>query len=137
MAALDKLVVIQVMQHDKPQHHSKALLLQMKLFCKVQTNQNLTILVKVMPNLVPADVHLLAVALLVKRWMFLEQQQARTGPVQHLMAQRQKETIPRDLVPVLSFLKTLSKHTAAPSVNVQRLRYCCVLNILNSKLLWY
>jgi hypothetical protein len=129
--------VIQVMQRHKPQRHPKALLLQMKLLCKVQTNQNLTILVKAMPNLVPADGHLLAMALLVKRWMFLEQQQARTGPVQHLMAQRGKETVPRDLVPVLSFLKALRKHTAAPSVNVQRLRYCCVLNILNSKLLSY
>jgi hypothetical protein len=132
VAALNKLIVNQLMHLHKAQCHPKSLL-QMKLFCKMQIDQDSTHLVRVVSNLVPAGGRLLAVALLVKRWILLEQEQARMGPVQHLMlmVQRGKQTVTRDPVLELSVLIALSRNDAAPSMNVPLLRYCYMLDVLN------
>lgn len=122
MAPLNKLRVIQLIHHHRAQCHHKGLI-QMKLFCEVQTHQDTTHLVKVMPSLVLVGGHLLATAPLVKKQVHLEREQARTGPLQHLMlmAQRGKQTVTWD--PVLGLAVLI-----APSMNGPCLRYCYMLH---------
>lgn len=129
-AALNRLIVVQLMPLHKVQCHPKCLL-QMKLFCKVQIDQDLTHLVRVMSNLVRAGGCPLAMARLVKRDLLVEQEQARIGPVQHLLAQRGRQIIVRGPVLELSVLMALSRNDAAPSMNVLLLRYSFMLEVAN------